>query len=75
LVSILVYLSVPLVEEKDDFGKVVKRYPLAAKMSKNIFECKPDFPSSKNSRTCEKVYKLVASMQSACDFCEEDIVA
>ena len=37
------YHSVPLVEERDDSGKVVKRYPLAAKMSKNIFECKPNF--------------------------------
>jgi len=44
-------------------------------MSKNIFECKPDFPISKNSRTCEKVYKLAASMQSARDFCEEYIAA
>jgi hypothetical protein len=42
-------------------------------MSKNIFEYKPDFPCSKNSRTCEKVYKLTASMQSARDFCEEYI--
>ena len=54
------YHSVPLVEERDDSGKVVKRYPLAEKMSKNIFQCKPDFPSSKNSRTCEKVYKLAS---------------
>ena len=68
------YHSVPLVE-RDDTRKVVKRYPLAAKMSRNIFYCKPDFPSSKNSRTCEKVYKLAASMQSARDFCEEYIVA
>ena len=69
------YHSVPLVEERDDSGKVVKRYPLAVKMSKNIFECKPDFPSSKNSRTCEKVYKLATSMQSARDFCEEYFAA
>ena len=44
-------------------------------MSKNIFECKPNFPSSKKSRTCKKVYKLAASMQSAHDFCEEYIAA
>jgi len=67
------YHLVPLVEERDDTRKVVKRYPLAAKTSRNIFYCKPDFPSSKKSRTCEKVYKLAASMQSARDFCEEYI--
>ena len=31
------YHSVPLVQERDDTRKIVKRYPLAAKMSWNIF--------------------------------------
>jgi hypothetical protein len=44
-------------------------------MSKNFFDCKPEFSSSKSSTTCEKVYKLAASMQSAHDFCEEYIAA
>jgi hypothetical protein len=46
----------------------VKRYPLAAKMSKNAFDSKPEFPSSKSSRTYEKIYRLAAAIQSACDF-------
>jgi DNA modification methylase len=53
----------------------VKRYPLAAKMSKNAFVCKPEFSGSKSSKTCEKVYKIAASMQSARNFCEEYIAA
>jgi hypothetical protein len=53
----------------------VKRYPLTAKMSKNDFDCKPGLPSSKSSRTCEKIYRLAAAMQSARDFCEEYIAA
>ena len=53
------YHVVSLVEEKDESRKIVKRYPLAAKMSKNIFNCKLDFPSSKNSKSCEKAYKLL----------------
>jgi hypothetical protein len=69
------YHSVPLVEERDDSRRIMKRYPLAAKMSKNVFVCKPEFPSSKSSRTCEKVYKIAASMQSARDLCEEYIAA
>jgi hypothetical protein len=44
-------------------------------MSKNAFDCKPKFPSSKSSRTCEKIYRLAAAMQSAHDFCEEYIAA
>jgi hypothetical protein len=44
-------------------------------MSKNAFDCKPELPSSKSSRTCEKIYRLAATMQSACDFCEEYITA
>jgi hypothetical protein len=44
-------------------------------MSKNVFVCKSEFPSSKSSRTCEKVYKIAASMQSARDLYEEYIVA
>ncbi|CAD6205818.1 unnamed protein product [Miscanthus lutarioriparius] len=54
---------------------MVKRYPLAAKMGKNIFDCKPNFAGTKNSRTCEKAYKLAANLQSAHDLCEEYIVA
>jgi hypothetical protein len=69
------YHTIPLVEERDESRKIVKRYPLAVKMSKNIFYCKPKFSSSKSSRTCEKVYKLAASMQSAHNFCEEYIAA
>jgi len=69
------YHSVPLVEEKDDSRKIVKKYSLAAKMTKNIFDCKPEFASSKNSRTCEKAYKLTANLQSARDLCEEYIAA
>jgi hypothetical protein len=44
-------------------------------MSKNAFICKPEFLSSKSSRTCEKVYKNAASMQSARDLYEEYIAA
>jgi hypothetical protein len=44
-------------------------------MSKNAFVCKPEFLSSKSLRTCEKVYKIAASMQSARDLCEEYIAA
>jgi hypothetical protein len=32
-----------MVEEKDQNGKMVKRYPLEAEMGKNAFECKPSF--------------------------------
>jgi hypothetical protein len=53
----------------------MKRYPLAAKMSNNAFDCKPELPSSKSSRTYEKIYRLAAAMQSARDFCEEYIAA
>jgi hypothetical protein len=44
-------------------------------MHKNNFDCKPEFQSSRSSKSCEKFYKLVASMQSARDFCEEYIAA
>ena len=43
-----------MVEERDASKKIVKRYPLAAKMGKMFFDCKPDFPSTKNSSICEK---------------------
>jgi hypothetical protein len=69
------YHTVPLVEERNDSKRIVKRYSLAAKMSKNAFDCKPEFPSSKGSRTCEKIYKIAAIMQSARDFYEEYIAA
>jgi hypothetical protein len=42
------YHEVPMVEEKDNSNKIVKRYPLAAKMRKNNFESKPSYESSKN---------------------------
>jgi hypothetical protein len=54
---------------------VVIRYPLAARIYKNSFDCKPKFQSSRSSKSCEKFYKLAASMQSARDFYEEYIAA
>jgi hypothetical protein len=69
------YHKVPLVEEKNQANKVVKRYLLAIRMHKNSFDCKPEFQSLRNSKSCEKFYKLAASMQSARDFCEEYIAA
>jgi len=69
------YHSVPLVEEKDDSRKIVKKCHLAAKITKNISDCKPEFASSKNFRTSEKAYKLTANLQSARDLCEEYIAA
>lgn len=69
------YYSVPLVEERDESRKLVKRYPLAAKMGKNAFECKPILGSSKNSKICEKAYKLTACLQGARDLCEEYLAA
>lgn len=50
---------------------VVKRYPLAAKMGKSAFKCRPILGSSKNSKICEKAYKLIASLQGARDIYEE----
>jgi hypothetical protein len=44
-------------------------------MHKNSFDCKPEFQSSRNSKSCEKFYKLAASMQSAQNFCKEYIAA
>ena len=64
-----------MVEERDESRKIVKRYPLAAKMGRNVFYCNPEFPSTKNSKICEKAYKLTANMQSARDLCEEYIAA
>ena len=69
------YHSVPLVEERDESRKMVKRHPLAAKMSKNDFECRPVFASTKNSKICGKAYKLCACLQGARDLCEEYIAA
>jgi hypothetical protein len=69
------YHSVPLVEERDGLGKILKQYLIAAKMSKNIFECKPDFLIQRILELAKKVYKLATSMQSARDFCEEYISA
>jgi len=57
-----------MVEERDESRKIVKRYPLVAKMGRNVFDCKPEFPSTKNSKICEKAYMLTASLQSARDF-------
>ena len=51
-----------MIEEKDESRKIVKRYPLAAKMGRNVFDCKPEFPSTKNSKICEKAHKLTANM-------------
>jgi len=39
-----------MVEERDESRKIVKRYPLAAKMGKNVFDCNPEFPAMKNSK-------------------------
>jgi hypothetical protein len=69
------YHKVPLVKEKNQANKVVRRYPLAAMMHKNSFDCKPEFQSSRSSKSCEKFYKVAASMQSARDLCEEYIAA
>ena len=43
-----------MVEERDESRKIVKLYPLAVKMGKNVFVCKPKFLSTKNSKVCEK---------------------
>ena len=51
-----------MVEENDESRKIVKRYPLVAKMERNVFYYKPEFPSTKNSKICEKAYKLTANM-------------
>ena len=40
-----------------------------------FFYCKPKFPSTKNSKICEKAYKLTANLQSARDLCKEYIAA
>ena len=63
------YHTFPMVEEKDESRKIVKRYPLAAKMGRNVFYCNLEFPSTKNSKICEKAYKLTANLQSARDLC------
>ena len=64
-----------MVEERDESKKIVKYYPLAAKMGKNVFDCKLKFLSTRNLKICEKAYKLTTSLQSACDLCEEYIAA
>jgi hypothetical protein len=69
------YHKVPLVEEKNQANRVGRIYPLAARMHKNSFVCKPEFQSSRSSKSCEKFYKFAASMQSARDLCEEYIAA
>jgi len=48
------YHFVPMVEESDASKKIVKHYPLDARMGRNAFDYKPDFPSTKNSSICEK---------------------
>jgi hypothetical protein len=55
--------SIPLVEERDGSKKMVKRYHLAVKMGKNAFDCKRTLGSSKNSKICEKAYKMTASLE------------
>jgi hypothetical protein len=69
------YHKVSLVEEKNQANRVIRRYPLAARMHKNIFDCKPEFQSLKSSKSCEKFYKLAASIQSDRDICEEYIAS
>ena len=51
-----------MIEERDESRKIVKRYPLAAKMGKDVFDCKPEFPSTMNSKICEKAYKLTVNL-------------
>lgn len=53
----------------------MKKYPLAVKMKKSAFGCKPLYESTKNSKICVKAYKLTASIQGARDLGEEYIVA
>jgi hypothetical protein len=64
-----------MVEERNESRKIVKRYPLDAKIGKNVFDCKPEFLSTKNSKICEKAYKLIANLQSTRDLCKEYIAA
>lgn len=54
---------------------MIKRYPLAAKMGKSVFECKPTLGSTMISKTCEKAYKLSACLQGVRDLCEGYIAA
>ena len=51
-----------MVEERDESRKIVKCYPLATKLGKNVFYCKLEFPSTKNSKIYEKAYKLTANL-------------
>jgi hypothetical protein len=53
----------------------VKRYPMAGKMGKSAFECKPVIEGTQNTKTIEKGYKLVASLQGTRDLCDEYIAA
>ena len=64
-----------MVEEKDQNGKMVRRYPLEAKMGKNAFECKPSFDDTMVSKNVEKAYRLVASFQEGHDLVQEYIAA
>jgi hypothetical protein len=66
---------VPMVEERDELRKIVKRYPLATKIGKNVFDRKPEFLDTKNLKICEKAYKLTVGLQSSRDLCEEYIAA
>lgn len=69
------YHKVPFVEERNGSRKLVESYLLAAKMGKNAFECKPTLGSAKNSKICEKAYKLIVNMQGARDLYEEYLAA
>jgi len=44
-------------------------------MLKNVFNCKPEFDSSKNTKIYEKAYNITAIVQSARDLCKEYISA
>ena len=65
------YHKVHLVEEKNQSDEMVKRYPLAEKMGKSAFECKPTFEDTRVSKTVEKAYKLGASLYCGRDLVEE----
>jgi hypothetical protein len=62
---------VPMVEERDQSGEMVKRYPLAARMGNNAFEYKPTFVESMVLKFFQKAYKTVAPLQSGQDLVEE----
>ena len=54
---------------------MVKKYSLVGNMGNNAFECRSIFASSKNLKTCEKAYKLAATIQGARDLCVEYLAA